>query len=524
MHKQTLLQAQSLLREQAPLRTCGSQGAQGTIEYLVIIAAVVVISLAVVSLFAGTASSPSTQISSSVGKLGSTSGGGIKITDAIIDSQGNAVVAIQNVSGEGVTITKVSQEEDNVEVIEVSFNEQIVSGEKLFYLTDFNKLCECTSGVSSRTCEFKVTYTTVNNLIKTEKLTINTQCVSSITPKEPEKVVGLGTGTLTNPWIINNCTELQNMNQHLDGNYALGTDINCYSTSTWNSGAGFRPIGNNLGAELESKDSAKPRILFFKRVSFSGPLYSGTKFTGSLDGRGYIIRNLSINRPAQSSQGLFGCLGTGASVTNIGLVDYNIIGYQILGGIVGRNEAGTITKVYTSGTITGLASSAYAGGIVGYQIGANNTISDSYSTGAITGPSSVGGIAGWAHSGAITNTYSSVNVSATSTSAANYAGGIAGFQSSVVVSNSFAVGIISTAGTPDYAGGIAGGSSGVTNCYWNTSLTTQETCYYASSSGCTPTDTPESYYGSSGIPFSTPGLGWSTDIWQANASAYPTLK
>jgi len=491
--------------------------AQSTIEYLVIVAIIIVMALVVTTFMLST--STNQDISKNSNELGSRFGSGsISVVEAITDADGDALFTFQSTSSEPIIITKIS-----TGTIESSQNEVAIMGQQItVFLTDINADCPCPEGATTITCTYVLTYTQ-GTTTRTATVTKPTTCTTNTTPTNPGQVIGLGSGTLADPWIINSCAELQDMQEHLDGNYALGADINCSETNTWNSGAGFRPIGNNLGAALREDKSEKPKVLFFQKASFSGPTYSGTKFTGSLNGRGYVINNLYINRPEQSSQGLFGCLGTGSSVTRIGLVDYNIVGYQILGGIVGRNEAGTITKSYTSGTITGLAASTYAGGIVGYQIGATNIISNSYSTGTITGPSSVGGIAGWAHTGVISNTYSSANVSATATGAASYAGGIIGIQSSAVASNSFAVGVISAAGTPDYAGGIAGGASGVTSCYWDTSLTTQDTCYYASSDGCTSTaNAASSYYGASGIPFAT--LGWSTEIWQANSGSYPTLK
>ena len=59
--------------------------AQGTIEYLVVIAVVVVLSLVVVALVINVSSSPSQQISSSSDKLGNVAVGGISIVEAVSD-------------------------------------------------------------------------------------------------------------------------------------------------------------------------------------------------------------------------------------------------------------------------------------------------------------------------------------------------------------------------------------------------------------------------------------------------------
>jgi NADH:ubiquinone oxidoreductase subunit 3 (subunit A) len=69
-------------RAQAPIR------AQGTIEYLVVIGVVVVISLVVVGLLTGLASNSDT--AKTAKKIGAYSSG-ISVTDAAMDSSGDAI-------------------------------------------------------------------------------------------------------------------------------------------------------------------------------------------------------------------------------------------------------------------------------------------------------------------------------------------------------------------------------------------------------------------------------------------------
>ena len=52
-----------------------------------------------------------------------------------------------------------------------------------------------------------------------------------------------GGATLKTNMLVNNVYDLQNMNNNKAGTYALGRDIDAGITSTWNSGAGFQPIG-----------------------------------------------------------------------------------------------------------------------------------------------------------------------------------------------------------------------------------------------------------------------------------------
>src|SRR6185436_13876467 len=91
-----------------------------------------------------------------------------------------------------------------------------------------------------------------------------------------------GGATLKTNMLVNTVYDLQNMNNNKAGTYALGRDIDAGITSTWNSGAGFQPIG------------------------------AGNSLTGNLDGQGHTISNLFINRPADQNVGLISYLVAGA--------------------------------------------------------------------------------------------------------------------------------------------------------------------------------------------------------------------
>jgi hypothetical protein len=82
---------------------------------------------------------------------------------------------------------------------------------------------------------------------------------------------GSGSGTAGDPYIITTVGQLQEMKNNLSAHYALGKDIDASETVNWNGGAGFEPVGT-----------------------------SASTFAGSLDGRGYKITNLYINRSGES--------------------------------------------------------------------------------------------------------------------------------------------------------------------------------------------------------------------------------
>ena len=127
------------------------------------------------------------------------------------------------------------------------------------------------------------------------------------------------------------------------------------------SGSGFAPIGNNA-----------------------------TPFTGTFDGQGHTISNLAINQPNLVSVGLFGVIGAGGTVENLGLIGGTISGVTNVGALAGSN-AGIITNVSSSGTVAGLPGNSNIGGLVGANGG---TITFASAGGAVSGSLNVGGLAG----------------------------------------------------------------------------------------------------------------------------------
>jgi len=93
---------------------------------------------------------------------------------------------------------------------------------------------------------------------------------------------------------VDNVYDLQNMDAKLSGNYMLSDDIDANETSSWNTGAGFSPVGNATNT-----------------------------FTGTFDGANHMINGLYINRPKTYNVGLFGYVNGGA-IQNVGLVGDNI--------------------------------------------------------------------------------------------------------------------------------------------------------------------------------------------------------
>jgi hypothetical protein len=268
-----------------------------------------------------------------------------------------------------------------------------------------------------------------------------------------------GNGTASSPYLISDVADLATLvtNVNSGTNYAgryfrLAADINL-SSYAW------VPIGNNI----------------------TNP------FSGTFDGNGRIIRNLSISASTTDYVGLFGCMD--GVVKNLGIVSCTIYGNKSVGGVVGYNLYGTVENCYTSSTISGVngidnvggvvganygtvkncyntgiinGSNLYTGGVVGANYG---TVENCYNTGAVRGTGEVGGVVGrsiYDYTGSlVTNCYNTGAISG-----AEYIGGVVGANYMGTVRNCYSAGSVS--GTRGIGGVIGYNYYGTsTNCHYN---------------------------------------------------------
>ena len=192
-------------------------------------------------------------------------------------------------------------------------------------------------------------------------------------------------------------------------------------------------------------------------------------FTGTFDGAGYKISGLYLNAdnlgPADQGLGLFTMVGEGGTVENLtveGVIDGTNAGV-VIGGIVGKNNGGTISNCTSIVDITGSVDSN-VGSIVGS--GESGTIENCCNTGSInvTGSvdSNVGGIVGLAGNpnGRVTVTVENCENTGNVTVKGNAdgTGGIVGGADSGTVSNCRNSGSID--GNESITGGIVGDNYG----------------------------------------------------------------
>ncbi len=267
-----------------------------------------------------------------------------------------------------------------------------------------------------------------------------------------------GDGTAGNPYQISTREDLEAVNSKLAAHYILLNDIDL---------AGITYTQAVIARDTSTSDG-----------------FQGTSFTGTFNGNGFAVINLKISASSNEYIGLFGQIGSGGVVSNLGIVDCDIsgmFGMYYAGGLCGYNNSGTITTSYTTGTVSGYV---YVGGLSGYNYSGtitssystcevsggsndvgglcghnrNGTISSSYSTGTVSGSFHVGGLCGVNNYGSITSSHATG-----AASGENYIGGLCGFNYYSITS-SYATGTVTGSGY--YVGGLCGRSNyTITSCY-----------------------------------------------------------
>ena len=257
-------------------------------------------------------------------------------------------------------------------------------------------------------------------------------------------------------------------------------------------------------------------------------------YAGTFDGNGKTITGLTFNQPETSNVGLFATIAGGGTVKNLTLDEVDITASYYVGAVAGQNDGtiencsvtgsvashvdgadsfvggitgenhGTITGCAAAGSVT-VENGSYVGGIAGWHRG--GSITDCHFSATVTAMAFVGGIAGQSNA-TITACYSTGKVAATKNGVDNsYAGGVVGYNSNkeAILTACYATGSVSgdgsnvggvvgnntystitacyhatgtVSGASESTGGVVGrnykddyGSSTVTACYWNGTVT-----------------------------------------------------
>ncbi len=250
-----------------------------------------------------------------------------------------------------------------------------------------------------------------------------------------------GAGTTSDPYKIATLCNLKWLSATdtvWDKHYIQTANINAASTRNWDSKKGFLPIGNEA-----------------------------IKFTGTYNGKGYVIDSLFINRSSDYI-GLFGYV-TDAAINNVGVTNIDILGINRTGGLIGMNSRSSLNHCYSTGIVSVKGSSQEVGGLVGYNYN-SSVISNSYSEVVVEGYQVVGGLVGVNHAATVNNSYSIGKVIGS-----HKVGGLVGSNRGVSTINYvYSIGAVS--GNSN-VGGLVGynDNSTVSNSFWDTETSGQTT-------------------------------------------------
>jgi hypothetical protein len=253
-----------------------------------------------------------------------------------------------------------------------------------------------------------------------------------------------GEGTADDPYQIANWKHLNNVRDYMGEavHFMLITDLSSrtedyetyVATATTTDNAGWQPIGNDSSNFLGT---------------FSG--YDGEA--------SHTIADLCVDRPTEEYIGLFGYVGTEATITQLSLKNVDVKGLIYVGGFAG-SVRGTISNVSVTGSVrvgnTGFV--GYAGGFAGEIDG--GTISDTSVTGSVDGGYNTGGFVGYMGSGIVEKTYATGDVSGTTN-----VGGFAGELNSGTIGNAYATGDVTGDDSIGAFFGYAAGNTSISNAY-----------------------------------------------------------
>lgn len=262
--------------------------------------------------------------------------------------------------------------------------------------------------------------------------------------------------------------------------YCLGARVAIVASSLAGFGCGSADLGSeHLGQTAEALNigswTALTQMSTAANVSYtltadidaSGKTWTPKDFQGIFDGANHTISNLTINVPTWNQGGFFTSM-TNATVRRVKFVNLRINGGQFVGGLAGESWDSVVEDTAVEVTITGNGSAGYVGGVFGKMNA--GTVTRTYTKGSITGRwSNAGGIVGdmWGSEGthpAIEQSYSQMNVTPdTPGTEIVYAGGIAGSAYSCRIGNVYQVGNVTGRGG---VGGLVGYLDGASDSVW----------------------------------------------------------
>ncbi len=205
----------------------------------------------------------------------------------------------------------------------------------------------------------------------------------------------------------------------------------------WNGGKGWVPL---MGGEAIYDGRAHNRLgdQTWGKNFGQRPHSRARMFTGTFEGNGRTIANLFIEDPSRFNVGLFGYVGPGAHVRNVGLTapnsDSRVRGAEHVGALAGEVEGARVSGVYSHVDVTGRRT---VGGLAGASW-RHAFIIESYATGDVAGVGGVGGLVGMLNYAGAAASYATGDVTVTGC----YGGGLAGYRPGGHVRATYATGSV----------------------------------------------------------------------------------
>ena len=225
-----------------------------------------------------------------------------------------------------------------------------------------------------------------------------------------------------------------------------GTESDPYQISTADQLKRFRDIVNGAGGQTPNRGAW---AVLTADIDLNNEAWTpigpdtGSAYTGTFDGRGHTVKNLSVTVNGQPGRaGLFGCV-----------------------------KDGTIRKLTVAGSVSCTANQGWCGGIAGYANDETIENCASLCTVSCTGiDARVGGIVGLVDYNSrtliIRDCYNIGKITGRSDNGSGDAGGICGFYMNGKISNCYNVGEITGSGYVSKIAVSAYNDSRPTNCYY----------------------------------------------------------
>ncbi|GIP36688.1 S-layer homology domain-containing protein [Paenibacillus sp. J2TS4] len=217
-----------------------------------------------------------------------------------------------------------------------------------------------------------------------------------------------GNGTVNDPYRVATAEQLNEVRYYLDAHFLQTEDIDL-SAAPYSTEEGWEPLGEG-------------------KIAPNGSL-AGDPFTGTFDGGGNTIRNLTI-KSERGWSGLFGYIRN-AELRNVHLDNLDIEGTHYTGGLVGHSIESKISDSSVKGEVSG---TTVFGGLVGYSLEGSIERSSAEVRLSATQASHdqvldvtgyIGGLVGGMHYGLIADSYSKGQI-ATDADSYTYIGGLVG--------------------------------------------------------------------------------------------------